>query len=115
MAFEAIRRGQMDVSAPRNLCSRTRVKDIPCGGPGLAAFGGPFRDLSPEKVDSLICGLDVDWVFIYFCAFVQRALFYFIGVRVSGVDWLFACLCFVLFCLVLFSSVVVLLVVLCAT
>ena len=26
-AFEAIRRGQMDVSEPRNLCSRTRVKD----------------------------------------------------------------------------------------
>ena len=26
-AFEAVRRGQMDVSEPRNLCSRTRVKD----------------------------------------------------------------------------------------
>ena len=26
-AFEAIRRGQMDVSEPRKQCSRTRVKD----------------------------------------------------------------------------------------
>ena len=26
-AFEAVRQGQMDVSEPRNLCSRTRVKD----------------------------------------------------------------------------------------
>ena len=26
--FEATRRGQVDVSEPRNLCSRTRVKDI---------------------------------------------------------------------------------------
>jgi hypothetical protein len=27
MAFEAIRRSKMDVPEPRNLCSRTRVKD----------------------------------------------------------------------------------------
>ena len=78
---------------------------------GLAAFGGPLRDLSPEKVNSLICGWNVDWVFIYVGGFVQRASFHFSGVRVSCVDWLFACL---LFCFVLFCFVVVLLVVQCA-
>ena len=48
-AFEAIRRGQMDVSEPRNLCSRTRVKDFPPGGPD----GGRPPGLSPR--DSYSC------------------------------------------------------------
>ena len=45
-AFEAIRRGHMDVSERRNLCSRTRVNDFPPGGPG----GAPPAGFSPKFV-----------------------------------------------------------------
>ena len=44
----------MDVSEPRNLCADR--------GPGLVAFGPPLRDLSPEKVNSLICDWNVEGV-----------------------------------------------------
>ena len=50
-AFEATRRDQMDVSEARNLCWRTRVKDIPFGPPGAKApLARPSGIFHPETI-----------------------------------------------------------------
>ena len=46
------------------------------GGPAWRHSGPPL-DLSPEKVNSLICGWNVDWVFIFvgLCSELRFVLF----------------------------------------
>ena len=48
-AFEAIRRGQMDVSEPRILCSRTRVKDINIFWWRARYFSSRLKFAMPDK------------------------------------------------------------------
>ena len=69
------------------------MKDIlrAAGPPALSAA---LRDLSPEKVKSLIRRWNADLSVIYFIGSIQQAAFYVNGFRLSGLDSLFAYICF---------------------
>ena len=81
MAFDAVRRGQMNVSEARSLCSRTRVNEFPSGGRG----GGHPPGLSTKSLNIVLllhfilmprllqhmCCVSVSYVFAV-CCFVVK-------------------------------------------